>query len=163
VSEPLGPDALVPAEARAHQGHRAGFVSRSLAAGLDLVVVVCLLGLAYVGVCVVLFVIDPHAFDFPAPSTRLQVASYVGGSVAYLTICWSVMGSTPGQNVLGLRVLGVAGDRPRFLVALLRAVLCVVFPIGLLGVLLSPRRRAFHDVVARTTVTYAWAHAHAPH
>jgi uncharacterized RDD family membrane protein YckC len=153
----------VPAEARAHQGHRAGFVSRSMAAGLDLVVVVCLLGLVYGGVCVVLFVVDPHDFHFPAPSTRLQVASYVGGCVAYLTISWSVMGSTPGQNVLGLRVLGVDGDSPRFLAALLRAVLCVVFPVGLLGVLLSPRRRAFHDVVAHTTVTYAWAHAHPHH
>ena len=154
--DPPRPPVFLPDVARVHQGQRAGFVSRSIAALLDLAFVACLLAVAYAGWCVARFVVHPRTFAFPAPSTTVQVTSYLVVSVAYLTVAWCTTGRSPGQEVLGLRVTDRDGHRPGMVAALLRAALCVGFPLGLLGVLFSSRRRALHDVVVRTTVTYDW-------
>ena len=45
--------------------------------------------------------------------------------------------------------------------ALLRAVLCVLFPVGLLWVLISRRNYAVHDLLVRSAVVYDWRY-HAP-
>lgn len=154
--EPLSAEALVPAEARSHQGHRAGFVSRSLAAFLDLVVVAFLLALGYAGWCMARFVLDPQDFSFPAPPTSVQLVCYEVVAVVYLTAGWATVGCSQGQQVLGLRVDDRLGHRLGPVRALGRAVVCMAFPVGLLGVLLSDHRRAFHDVLLGTSVTYAW-------
>jgi len=147
----------VPKEAREYQGRRAGLVSRVLAAAVDvLVVVVWLVGL-YAAWVALLFALNPRRLSFPAvpPFVSLFV-----GSVAvmiYLTVGWASTGRSYGKHVMGLRVVGRRSGRVGPAVALLRAVLCVVFPAGLLWVAVSPQNRSLQDVLLRTTVIYDWS------
>jgi uncharacterized RDD family membrane protein YckC len=74
----------------------------------------------------------------------------------YFTFFWSTAGQTPAMRALGLRVTGRAGGPPRVRQALLRYVAAVVtlapLGIGMITVLFDDRRRAVHDLVARTVV-----------
>ena len=69
---------------------------------------------------------------------------------------WALDGRTYGCHVLGLRVVSYRGSRMRPLGALLRAVFCVFFPIGLLWCAASRANRSVQDVVLRTSVVYDW-------
>ena len=41
--------------------------------------------------------------------------------------------------------------------AFLRAAFCVVFPLGLAWIVVSPRNRSVQDVVMQTSVVYDWS------
>jgi uncharacterized RDD family membrane protein YckC len=58
---------------------------------------------------------------------------------------------------MGLRVVNGRGRRMRPWTAVLRAGFCVLFPIGLFWVVVSPQNRSVQDVVLRTQVRYDWA------
>jgi uncharacterized RDD family membrane protein YckC len=64
-------------------------------------------------------------------------------------------GSTAGAVTMGLRVVGRRSQHVRPIVGLLRAIACVVFPVGLLWVVIDPRRRSLQDIVFRTRVVYS--------
>ena len=68
----------IPREARSFQGHRAGLVTRIAAGVIDVSVVTIALAACYLGVCAVLFLLDPRNFTIPAPSPGLV---YAAGSV----------------------------------------------------------------------------------
>jgi uncharacterized RDD family membrane protein YckC len=75
----------------------------------------------------------------------------------YLADSWTVTGRTYGDHLLGLRVVVSASDRllpPAR--ALVRAMLCVVFPIGLFWIALSRRNRSVSDLLVGSTVVYDW-------
>ena len=147
---------VVPRDARGYQGQRAGLVSRLLASAVDLVVVVGAVAAGYLAVSTVMFLWDPSKFHFPAPGrTWLLVA---GGAVlfCYLSASWAVNGRTWGDFLLGLRVVNYQGEPLHVYGAVLRAALCVVFPIGILWVAVSRANRSVADVVLRTSVVYAW-------
>jgi uncharacterized RDD family membrane protein YckC len=155
--DPTHPAApTVPPEARVHQGHVAGIVSRLIAAGVDLVLVTCLLVAAYGGWCVGLFILQTKTFTFPRPSLLLIVIAYEVVAISYLAIAWWVSGRSYGQHVMGLRVTTQRGQRLRFLHALLRSAVCITFPIGLFWVVVSRRSAAVHDVLLHTSVNYDW-------
>jgi uncharacterized RDD family membrane protein YckC len=78
-------------------------------------------------------------------------------AIAYLSIGWATAGRTFGGAVLGLRVLSAGGDPLGWARAGLRAVLCVMFPPGLLWVVFSRRRRSVQDILVRSAVVYDWA------
>jgi uncharacterized RDD family membrane protein YckC len=59
----------------------------------------------------------------------------------------------PARDVL-LRVVGRRSLRVHPLIALLRAVACVLFPIGLVWVALDHDRKSLQDIVFRTRVLY---------
>ena len=137
------------------QGLRAGFVSRAVASGTDVVLVLCVyvLGVIMVSIAWDLFfsksisVVDP-----PHWLNELLVWILL---VVYLTAGWST-GRTLGKQMMGLRVVRSDGSPLRFLRALLRAVLCVSFFPVLLLALVSRRNRGLEDVAFRTVVTYNW-------
>jgi uncharacterized RDD family membrane protein YckC len=146
----------IPHAARAYQGRRAGLISRVLAGAVDLGVVVGAFWLGYAAVSAVLFVVDPSAFHFPDVSLGgWLVAEYVL-AVGYLTLGWSTSGRTVGALVMGLRVLNYSGSSMRPVGALLRALFCVTFPIGVLWIVVSAENRSLQDVVLRTSVVYDW-------
>ncbi len=130
---PIDRASTMPEDARVHQGHGAGIVSRLIAAGLDLVVVIVLLLAAYGSWSITLFVLDTRAFTFPRPSPLLIVVAYMFVAISYLTMSWWVSGRSYGQHLLGLRVTTQRGDRLRFPHALLRAGVCVSFPSACSG------------------------------
>lgn len=147
---------VVPPEARGYQGQRAGLVSRVLASAVDLVVVVAVVAAGYLAVSAVLFLWNPSGFRFPSPNRLWLLAA--GGVVlfCYLAAAWALTGRTLGDLVLGLRVVNYRGEPLRVSIAVLRAALCVVFPIGIFYVAVSRANRSVADVVLRTSVVYAW-------
>lgn len=146
----------VPPEARPYQGHRAGLVSRLFAAAIDLAVTMATLVALYVAWTTVVFAIDPRGFEFPTPTLVMDWAVGMLVLTVYLTASWSTTGRTYGQNVMGLRVVNLHGGRLRFSVAVLRALFCVLFPVGLFWVAFSPENRSVQDVVLRTSVIHDW-------
>lgn len=134
---------------------RAGIVSRGVAAFIDLLVVSAVIGGLYLGLVVMTLMINPTSFRFPALNLVFSTAVGMTVSVLYLTGCWAVSGCTAGAVVMGLRVAGRGGGRLRPAVALLRAVACVLVPIGLAWVAVDRNRRSLQDIALGTEVVYA--------
>jgi uncharacterized RDD family membrane protein YckC len=146
----------VPREARPFQGHRAGLVTRTAAGAIDVGIVIIALGVCYLGVFAVLFLLDPRNFTAPRPS---PFVAYAAGSLLltlYLAVSWMGNGRTYGDHVMGLRVVSHRGRRLHPLLALARAAIYVIFPIGLLWVVVSGQNRSLQDLVLRTSVIYDW-------
>jgi uncharacterized RDD family membrane protein YckC len=164
---PGGPDrpaahgvSVVPPEARPFQGRYAGLVSRLLANTVDFAVVTLAVASGYAAVAALRFLWNSRTFSFPAPSFGLLLLAWTGLMVVYLACAWTVTGRTYGDHLLGLRVVGPRGRPPRAGGALVRAVFCVLFPIGLLWVAVSRDSRSAQDVVLRFSVVYDWAPRH---
>jgi uncharacterized RDD family membrane protein YckC len=146
---------VLPSRARSFQGLRAGIVSRALAAAVDVVVVVGL-GTGALFVWSLLRSLGRRSFEFTLPgSISLFVLSELLLCL-YLWFGWSSTGRTVGKQVMGLRVVNAQGRLLRPLWALLRALLCVVFPVGLLWCVVSQGNRSAQDVLLRTSVIYDW-------
>ncbi|WP_432937026.1 RDD family protein [Kribbella sp. CA-253562] len=146
----------VPREARPYQGRRAGLVTRAAAGAIDAVVVLALLLAGYLAVNGLLFLVDPRSFRFTEASPLPAVTTALVVLVGYLSFAWSITGRTYGCHVMGLRVVGSRGGRVRPHIAVLRAVLCALFPIGLLLCAGGRSPRSAQDVVLRTSVIYDW-------
>ncbi|TDD99115.1 RDD family protein [Jiangella asiatica] len=137
---------------------RAGLVSRLLAGLLDLAVLTTASALVVFFVSGARYVLGGPPFGLPELPGWVLGAGHSLLVVAYLVTWWVITGATIGQRVLGLRVVHASqlGEAPRPVQAALRAVVCVVFPIGLVWVAVSRRGAAVHDLVARTAVIYDW-------
>lgn len=140
-----------------YQGRQSGLVTRSAANVIDFLVTLAVLGALYVGVAAVKFLWNPRGFTFPAPSLALVILVGSGVAGVYFAVAWMATGRTYGDYVLGLRVVARNGHRMRPGLAMVRAVTCVICPIGLLWIVISPRRRSLQDVVLRTRVVYDWS------
>lgn len=119
--------------------------------GITLVLLVCV----YVGLAAIRFILDPQTFHFPRPAPIVSGSVWIVLATLYLAI-WTTSGHTVGQQLAGLRVL----DRHGALIgpggALLRALLCVSFPVGLLWCAVSRRNASVQDLLVRTSVVYVW-------
>ena len=132
----------VPREARPYQGQRAGLVTRTLAGTVDILVVAAALAIGYAGWIGLRFVLDPRGFDFTGLRPLPGVTWALVLLVVYLTAAWSVTGRTYGGHVMGLRLVDRRGRHPGLLAASARAVLCALFPIGLVWCVVGPTRRS---------------------
>lgn len=146
----------LPLQAQWAQGSRAGAVSRGAANVIDgLVLFVAMIAL-YLGVAAVKFLWRPRTFTFPAPSWNVITIIVGSLTVLYFAISWMTSGRTYGDRVLGLRVVNRRGERVHAITALVRAALCVIFPIGLLWVVVDRNSRSAQDLLFRTSVIYEW-------
>lgn len=150
----------LPAEARPYQGHRAGLVSRLVAAGIDALLVGIVLLLGYAGFATLRFLLDPRSFTFPEPGLFFSLTAAMTVLVTYLTGAWWIGGRTYGCHVMGLRVVNYNGTNMRLLGALVRALFCAFFPIGLLWAAVNRENRSVQDIVLRTSVLYDWQPHH---
>lgn len=132
----------------------AGIVSRGLAALIDMLVVVVTMGALYLGLALTTLIINPAAFRFPEPNLVFSTTVTLAVSVLYLTGCWTVSGRTVGTVVLGVRVVDKRAKSLRIPVAGLRAVACVLFPVGLLWVAVDRQRRSAQDILLGSRVIY---------
>lgn len=132
----------------------AGIITRGLAAVIDLFVVLLIMGALYGGLVLVRLVYSPTAFSLPSLNAVFSTVVTFVIAVLYLTGCWTVSGSTAGAATMGLRVVGRRSQRVRLLVGLLRSICCVLFPVGLLWVVLDRQRRSLQDIAFRTRVIY---------
>jgi uncharacterized RDD family membrane protein YckC len=149
--------ATVPAQARDFQGQRAGIVTRVAAAAVDFLIVIVAIGVIYGGIAGVTFIIHPRSFHWPSNIGWSIPVVYLVLLTAYLAFSWAGTGRTYGAALLGVRVVNHKGATMRLPGAILRAVLCVVFPIGLLWVAISSANRSIQDVIFRTSVIYDWS------
>jgi uncharacterized RDD family membrane protein YckC len=146
-----GGDPYAPESSRVRN---AGVVTRVLAACVDLVTVVVaavLLDLAAAGVR---FVWSPATFRWPQPTVAVSGSVIMGIGVLYLSVAWATTGRTYGERLLGLRVLSTRLTRLGWTRAILRAITCVVFPVGLVWSAFSSQRYSLQDIVFRTVVVY---------
>jgi uncharacterized RDD family membrane protein YckC len=146
----------LPIEAAERQGTRAGVVSRTLAMVVDAVYAVALVGVGYIVWAAVRLMREPREFAWPQVSYVTLVTAALVVAAVTLTISWAGTGRSPGGRLMGLRVVGPDGSPPRLGRSLLRAVACVVFPIGLFWAALSKRNASVQDLVFGTSVVYDW-------
>jgi len=146
------------AEARALQGHRAGFASRIVADLVDLGVA-WLLGLsALLAAGVVGYLLTGPPLRLPVLPNWLDAGAGGVVAVSYLGLSWSATGRSVGKQIAGLRVVDRGGQRLSLRRSFARAVLYVLFPAGLLWVLASRRNASLQDLVVGTAVLYDWAY-----
>ncbi len=78
----------------------------------------------------------------------------------YFVLSWSLIGSTPGDLILGLRVVKTDGSKVsvwRSFLRLIGAVVSAVFLFaGFIWALFDSRRQGWHDKIAGTFVLYDW-------
>ena len=146
----------IPQEAREFQGRRAGLVTRAAAACIDIAVVALALVVAYLGFVVVLFLVPPGGLQLPVPPLWLDLVASTVVLTLYLAVSWHRGGRTYGDLVMGLRVVDRRTRDPGRVMALLRAALNVVFPLGLAWVAISRQNRSIQDVALGTSVIYDW-------
>jgi uncharacterized RDD family membrane protein YckC len=132
----------------------AGIVSRGVAAVVDLVVVGVIIGLLYLGLVLSRLLFDPTGFQLPALDVLFSTAAVLTVSALYLAASWAASGCTVGAVVMGLRVVGRRSERVPLAVAIVRAIACVLFPVGLLSVAIDRRRRSVQDILLGTRVVY---------
>jgi uncharacterized RDD family membrane protein YckC len=132
----------------------AGVVTRLLAAGVDAAAVVLVtvsLDLIAAGAR---FLWSPVDFRWPRPGTAVTMLALVVVAVGYLTVGWAMAGRTYGARLLGLRVLSARHELLGWTRSVLRAVICVLWPVGLFWCGISRTRRSVADVVVGTVVVY---------
>lgn len=152
----------VPSDVVDYQGTRAGFVSRAVAACID----VLLVFLVVLGTIAVLWALSFILGSQSPGDDGVEVDRIPGAAAmvlygywlnwAYWTVGWATSGRTIGNLVMGLRVVNYQGRHPRWIGAALRSAFCTVLPFGLLWVIPSGANRSVQDVVLRTSVIYDW-------
>lgn len=146
----------LPVAARSMQGERAGFFTRGIAAVIDVVVTGAIVVGIWVAGWLFLLVFSPSAgSSLPQPGYFL-LSGYVV-LWAYWWGFWATSGRSPGQSLMGVRVLDRHDHRPPWGLAAIRSAFCVVFPVGIAWILVSRRNRSVQDVVLRTGVIHDWS------
>ena len=159
MSEPVHPVHVdpVPREAREFQGQRAGVVTRTAAGAVDYAIAAVAVLATYVGVAMLQFLVDPRDFVWPT----VPFLGFVGLGwlylIGYLTIAWAITGRSFGARLMGVRVVNFRGRRMRFGPAMLRAVFCVGFSVGLFWCAINRSNRSVQDIVLRTSVIHDWS------
>jgi uncharacterized RDD family membrane protein YckC len=137
------------------QGLRAGFVSRAVASGTDVIFVLCVYVVGVIMVSIAWDLFFSKSISVADPPHWLNELLIWILLVLYLTAGWST-GRTLGKQMMGLRVVRSDGSPLRFLRALFRALLCASFFPALLLALVNRRNRGLEDVAFGTVVTYDW-------
>jgi uncharacterized RDD family membrane protein YckC len=146
----------LPVAARAMQGERAGFVTRTIAAVIDVVITGAIVLGIWVAGWLFLLVFSPSGGESLPPPGYFLLSGYVV-LWAYWTWCWATSGRSPGQSLMGVRVLDRHDQRPSWGLAAVRSAFCIVFQIGIVWVLVSRRNRSVQDVVLGTSVIHDWS------
>jgi uncharacterized RDD family membrane protein YckC len=109
------------------QGLRAGFFSRCVASGTDVLLIVCVYvgGVVLASIAWDLFFSKSISVSVPPHWLSILIVWVV--LVMYLASGWRFAGRTLGKQMMGLRVICSDGSRLRFPRAFLRAVLCATF------------------------------------
>lgn len=157
------------------QGHYAGFITRSFAFIIDVIIVAVMLtfvsiGLAFVSRFIELIpdiltsifstndttITDAYHTALPIIIPAVNIVLVFG----YFIFFWMSSGQTLGKALMGVRVVSVSGRPLTFLQALLRFLLypvsAMVFFMGFFWILADNQRQGWHDNLARTYVIYTW-------
>jgi uncharacterized RDD family membrane protein YckC len=151
------------------QAHPAGFISRMIAFIIDLVIL-SLTGAVMISLTTLIsdfFHLDIFirrvSQGFPALTSVITVVMALVSFIlvcGYFSVCWTVIGSTPGKLFMGLRVIRQNDLQLTFGKALLRFagywISALPLFLGFLWVLVDSRRQGWHDKLTDTQVVYYW-------
>ena len=140
----------------------AGIVTRFLAAIVDGVVIVVLIAFGYGGWIFFRLILAPRRFTWPSSNVWFSLTAFLVVAAIYLSFFWANSGRTVGDALLGIRVVSSGRRLLRWTVCILRAVFCVLFPIGLFWSIVDRKRRSVQDLLLRTTVVYDWKNRELP-
>ena len=146
---------------QARQGRRAGIASRLLADVLDLLAVVLV---ALVLLVVAAGIRAVFSGNLAIPTTPEPTREILAGLLllGYLAYGWGLNGRTLGKIFIGLRVVRADGGDLSPGRGLARAAFYLVFPVGLLWVIVSRRNASLQDLVLGTAVIHDWGFATYP-
>ncbi|MDH4112360.1 MAG: RDD family protein [Actinomycetota bacterium] len=147
---------VFPAGAAERQGARAGVASRTVVMVIDAAYAAGLVAVGYAVWAGVRLLRGPRRFAWPEIGLEVIVTVALLVAVSILASAWSSTGRSPGARLMGLRVIGPGGTPPGFVRSLLRALTCVMFPIGLFWSAFSARNASLQDLVFSTIVVYDW-------
>ena len=157
------------------QGHYAGFITRSFAFIIDLIIVALMLVIVssalsfithFIGLIPEIFtnlfstsddsITKTYDEALPAITLVVNIVLVFG----YYIFFWTSSGQTLGKALMGVRVVSVSGRPLTFFQALFRFLLYPVsamfFFLGFFWILADNQRQGWHDNLARTYVIYAW-------
>jgi uncharacterized RDD family membrane protein YckC len=150
-----------------HQSAYAGFVSRAIAFITDIVamtvaiVVVIALSQAVLSFFTLYGLLGQRIVNSAQFQAIVDVAlAVIGAAIAigYPVGFWVLLGQTPGQWLLGVRIVRVTGKPLTVRRALLRYLgywlSAIPLGLGFLWVLVDDRRQGWHDKLAGTYVVY---------
>jgi uncharacterized RDD family membrane protein YckC len=137
-------------------------VTRTIAATVDTVVVLLVVTVGLLSVNAFMFVLDPRGFRVVGTSQAVLVEVALATAIVYLAGTWAMVGRSYGCHVMGLRVVDQRDRSPGLTKALLRAILCVFFPLGLAWCGVVRSRKSVQDLVLGTSVVYDWMPEHHP-
>jgi uncharacterized RDD family membrane protein YckC len=139
-----------------------GFVTRAVALTVDALLINAIA--VVIGAAVTLI-----ASVLGADGSLNALEAVIGGfawllwSAGYFTTFWTLTGQTPGDRLLGIRVVPAGGGSLKPMRALRRFVGLVISTIplgaGFLPVLVDDKRRGLHDRIAATVVRWDVARA----
>jgi uncharacterized RDD family membrane protein YckC len=147
----------------------AGFISRSAAFFLDLIIIAIVTVAAVVALRLLADFLNATLFTALVTGTRLEnlyllIVQVISFALSYLLIlfyfamCWSLVGFTPGMYLSGLRIVRKNGELPGFFRALARVFLFTLSALplflGFFWVIIDRRRQAWHDKIVGTYVVY---------
>ncbi len=133
----------------------AGVVSRTVAFGVDAVVITAVTIGVVAGIQLIVSVVSIDLHGLVEVTSPLLVAVLPALLAFYDFVFWGLAGRTPGMALLGVRVTTTTGRPVPWRSALIRAVVLGYFPIGSLWCLVDRRHQAVHDKLARTVVVRA--------
>jgi uncharacterized RDD family membrane protein YckC len=135
----------------------AGLVTRAVAFGIDLLAVNAI-ALLTGGALALIASLLGHKGGLNFTQAVVGGAVWVLWVGLYFVVFWTLTGQTPGDRLLGIRVISVAGRRIRIRQAVLRFVgsLLAALPLGagFLPILVDDRRRGLQDWIAKTVVRW---------
>jgi len=141
------------------QGNYAGSVSRLTAYLIDLLVSTIIFQLALASISFVWSVFTGHGITWHRDSIVVIVV-YVLWQFVYFGFQWAANGKTLGMTLLGVHVVQADGTRlePRqgWMRSLTFPLGFLTLGLGFLGILVQREHRAVYDLIAGTTVVYAW-------
>jgi uncharacterized RDD family membrane protein YckC len=152
-------------------GHEAetnqvGLVTRALAAVVDLGLLSILFSIASGVLASIIPAVTggSDGLSIWGVLTWWVVGVFVGGAI--FVAFWALVGQTPGMRLLSIH-LDADGSQEIGLRRALRRLVAIPlsllpFGLGFFAILLSPKRRAWHDRIAGTTVVYDEEIKHAP-
>jgi uncharacterized RDD family membrane protein YckC len=140
-------------------GHYAGAVSRAAAAALDVLIIITTFAIGFAGLDLLTTAFWSTSLRRD-PSSPLATAVLVILAFGYTFGFLAVAARTPGQGIVGLRVVRSDGGTIQPGRAFLRvcAFPLSVLPVGLgfVPILFQREHRALHDLIAGTAVVYDW-------
>jgi uncharacterized RDD family membrane protein YckC len=150
----------------------AGFFSRFIAFGVDLVIVnlASFLVTVFLGWITSFFGFDTTISELGGGwswlNTLQQLILLVGAlfttlfSLVYFLFFWVLVGFTPGKGLMGLRVVRLDGQPltlgPAFLRFVGYWVSAAALFLGFFWIIIDKRHQGWHDKLGRTVVIYNW-------